>query len=101
MYIYNVTFSVDKEIVPEFIEYVKSVFIPASLECAGFSNPLLTRVLHEIDPKTTNHTVQFHVESVEDINYWYEDKGSLLFSNIMDIWSTKVVFFQTALEVIE
>lgn len=101
MYIYNVTFSVEKEIIEEFIAFVKSEFIPLSLECDGFSRPVLARVSHDLDPKTSNFALQFSADTVEDINLWYEDRGSGLFSRVMSRWGQRAVYFQTVLETIE
>ncbi|MGM9844957.1 MAG: DUF4286 family protein [Muribaculaceae bacterium] len=99
MYIHNITFSVENALADEFITFINDDFIPASLECAGIGKPQLARVLHQVDDKTTNYALQFAADSVDDINCWYEDRGAALFSKIMERWPERILFFQTALQV--
>ena len=100
MYIHNITFSVENALADEFIAFINDEFIPSSLECEGIDKPQLARVLHQVDDKATNYALQFAAGSVDDINCWYEDCGAALFSKIMERWPDRVLFFQTALQVL-
>ncbi|MGN0211241.1 MAG: DUF4286 family protein [Muribaculaceae bacterium] len=99
MLLYNTTFGVDKAIQDKFIQWLRLEFIPISTDSEYLSQPELFRVnSNATDPSMANFALHFRADSREDIENWYQDHGSSLFDQIMQIWNGQVVFFSTTLE---
>lgn len=111
MYLYNTTFAVDKGLEDELMMWLKADFIPSAIgkdggemECKGyFENsdtyrPMVLSVLGG-EPGVTSLAVHLYTSSIHDIEDWYADYGSALFSYVMERWNSKIVFFSTTLEV--
>ena len=101
MFVYNITFAVARRIEADFIKQLRSDFIPAALEGGDLSNPRLARVMHSPDPDTATYALQFEAPTIDDINFWYEDAGSRLFSSLLESRATDAAFFTTTLEILD
>lgn len=103
MYIYNTTFGIDPAIEREFLFWLKNEFLPsADSEKSGGSysfSPEILRVINN-DKEVISLAVHFRADSMSDIEDWYSDHGSELFSFVNEHWYQKAVFFSTTLEVI-
>lgn len=97
MHLYNTTFGVSKQVEDEFIEWLRSEFIPASISDGQyFHSPELLRV-HTSDPEANTLALHLRAADLEDIRLWYEDHGARLFDYIQNRWNGQVVFFSTTL----
>lgn len=65
MIVYNVTFSVDKEISEEWLSWMKDVHIPAVIEAGLFDDYKFLKVLSHEDDNTFSYAVQFLSTSFE------------------------------------
>lgn len=100
MHLYNITFGIDPEIKPEFMDWLNSDFIPASTaDNEYFSSPELMKVLTD-ETAVESFALHMRAQSLNDIALWYEDHGSRLFDYIQRHWNGKVVFFATTLEIL-
>lgn len=101
MHIYNITFGVDPAVETEFIDWLRSEFIPVSTaDGEYFTKPELMRVL-TTESDANSLALHLRADSLNDINLWYEDHGSRLFDHIQQRWQGRVVFFGTTLSIIE
>lgn len=99
MLLYNTTFGVDKAVQDKFLQWLRMEFIPVSTDSEYLTQPEIFRVnSNALDPSMANFALHFRAESREDIENWYQDHGSNLFDQIMQIWNGQVVFFSTTLE---
>ena len=97
MHIYNTTFGIDPAVETEFIEWLRSEFIPAATaDGEYFSSPELMRVITD-EPGVNSIALHLRAESKDDIARWYEDHGSKHFDFIQRKWNGHVVFFSTTL----
>lgn len=102
MYLYNTTFAVDTALEKDVENWIKQQFIPSAIDGGYFladnrHSPDVLRVLGG-EPGVTSLAVHLFCESIDDIKDWYADHGSRLFSEIMERWDGRVVFFSTTLE---
>ena len=102
MYLYNTTFAFDKELEKEITAWIEKHFIPSALQdnyfmASGSKSPDVLKVLSGGD-ETISVAVHLFTDSLENIKNWYADHGSRLFSEAIDRWPEKVVFFSTTLE---
>jgi hypothetical protein len=65
MIVYNVTFSVDKEIAEEWLSWMKDKHIPGVLEAGLFDDYRFLKVLSHEDDHTFSYAVQFHSQTFE------------------------------------
>jgi hypothetical protein len=64
MIVYNVTFSVDKNIADEWISWMKEIHIPKLLKEGLFESCKMLKVLSHEDEQTDSFAVQFYSRSV-------------------------------------
>ena len=102
MLLYNTTFAVDTHLEAEVTEWIKQKFIPSAteenyFESNGRHEPDILRVLGG-EPGVTSIAVHLYTDSIRNIEDWYADRGSQLFSEVMERWHDKVLYFSTTLE---
>ncbi|MEI9919040.1 MAG: DUF4286 family protein [Bacteroidota bacterium] len=90
MIIYNVTFSVDKEISEEWISWMKEVHIP-SLENL-FESARILRVLSHEDEESDSFAVQFYSDSIVGAEKYY------LNDDVQKKFGERVLSYPTLLE---
>ena len=96
MLLYNTTFAIDSEIESEVIDWIKTRFMPSAINEDYFSSPQLFKVM-SADNDVISLAVHLYCESPRHIEHWYADRGSRLFSEAIERWNQKCVFFSTTL----
>lgn len=99
MYLYNTTFAVDRTLEDAVIDWLSRSFVPSGIDEGYFVGPQLLRVLGG-EPDVTSLAVHFYAETIEQIELWYADHGSRLFSEVLERWENRVLFFSTTLELL-
>lgn len=102
MYLYNTTFAVDIQVEDDLINWLKKDFIPSAVDEKYFIispelKPAILRVLGG-EPGISSLAVHLYTDCIQNIEDWYSDHGSALFSDVIDRWQGRVVFFSTTLE---
>ena len=102
MLLYNTTFAVDTNLEKEVVEWIKKEFIPSAADNEYFfseapHSPDILRVIGG-EPGVTSIAVHLYTDSVECIKDWYADRGAALFSDVLERWGERVMFFSTTLE---
>jgi hypothetical protein len=93
MIIYNVTCSVDKEIAEAWTSWMKDKHIPEVLRTALFTECRILKVLTHDDDQTFSFAVQYHSNSIKDVEEFLNK-----YDSSPDSYSDKVVSFPTLLE---
>ncbi|MEM0517690.1 MULTISPECIES: DUF4286 family protein [Aequorivita] len=99
MYIYNVTINVDQAIHDTWLNWMKTVHIPAMLATGKFKKALLTRVVIEEEMGGTTYSVQYTTDSKETLEKYYSENADKLRAQ-SNPFEGKFVAFRTELEVI-
>ena len=102
MIIYNTTYHVADEREREFIDWLRSHYIPRAIESGELTMPQLTLVMSNEPGKHGNsYSLQFHAPSVEALEIWYRKTGIRLVEEIESTFSQHVVGFSTLMQKLE
>jgi len=100
MYIYNITFNVDKEIEKDWLNYVKETFIPAMLK-SGLLHTALTSKIMIDEAQGNSYSIQFSANNKEDLDNFIQNELYPLLNQLHLKFSPKMVYFATELDVID
>ena len=100
MYIYNVTTNVAEEIHDKWLQWMKTVHIPAMLNSGKFSNAKMSQVMIEEEMGGTTYSVQYTTDSVETLDAYYKEDATKLRDEANSLFQDKIVAFRTELKVI-
>ena len=102
MIIYNITFHIEKDILPDCLNFLKSTYIPLATQSGFMHSPRMHRVLPHVDEEEGNsYAIQFRVKNVDTLNYWIEQEGLRLSHELVRRFGSKVIGFTTVLEEVE
>ena len=100
MYIYNITFNVDKEIEKDWLQYIKEVFIPAMLK-SGLLHTALTSKIMVDEAQGNSYSIQFSANNKEDLDRFIHEELYPLLNKLHLKFIPKMVYFATELDVID
>lgn len=101
MIVYNTTFHADDAFRQQFLDWVKSEFVPRALSSGTLSEPRLTKVLVTGDDNGSSYSLQFRAGSLDDLSRWYEEVGNDLMESLTKKFGNAVAGFSTLLEEVE
>lgn len=102
MVVYNTTYHVADSHEREFIEWIRSCFIPRAVECGTLVRPQLALVMGREEGSDGNsYSLQFHVQSVDALEVWYRRTGAALVSELERQFGSHVAGFSTLMTVID
>ena len=100
MYIYNITFNVDKEIEKTWRQYVKEVFIPAMLK-SGLLHTALTSKIMVDEAQGNSYSIQFSAKDKQTLDRFIREELYPILNELHLKFSPKMVYFATELDVID
>jgi hypothetical protein len=99
MYIYNVTFSIDKSIHEQWLAWIHN-HIPEVLATDKFISAKLTQVLIEEEMDGVTYSIQYTANSREDLDSYYKKDADRLRADGMHKFGDKVLTFRTELKIV-
>ncbi len=100
MYIYNVTTNVQETIVDIWLDWMKTVHIPAMLGTGCFTEAKLSRVMVQEEMGGKTFSIQYAVKDKETFKGYYVAYAADMNSKVEKKFSGNYVQFQTELEVL-
>ena len=100
MYIYNVTTNIDESISKEWLNWMKSIHIPAMLDTGKFSSAKMVKVLIEEEMGGVTYAVQYATDSMETLEAFYNTDAPKLQQKSFQLFGEKIVTFSTELKII-
>jgi hypothetical protein len=97
-FLYNITVGIDKDVENEWINWVKTVYIPAVLETTFFTHAKLYRIVTHDDENSVSYSLQFFSEKIESIVQYLEEHKSTIIEAHRLRFKDKHVIFNTLLE---
>ena len=97
MIIFNTTYHVENSVLNEFIEFLKSDFIPAAETGSEMTHARLVKILSHQE-EGTSLALQFDVAIPEKLDDWYEATGDALNEKLQSRFGQKVLGFSTLME---
>jgi len=101
MIIFNTTFLVPDNIFDEWKLWISADYLPFMLRTGGFSEPQLARILNENPEPEKAYSVQLRIENHDSLQTWQKKSEAEIHEICLKKFSSKVLFFSTALEVID
>lgn len=98
MILYNVTYGIDKEIEPEWIQWMKEVHIPAVLATGLFEGYRFYKVLTHEEESSSSYCIQYFTPAIEQFNLYLEKFASSLIEEHRERFKDRHVAFNTLLE---
>ena len=99
MILFNTTFHLDFTIEPDFLAWIREYFIPEALS-TGLRQPLLCRLVDNIEPGCSAFALQFFVDSLTDAEVWRSNQLHKLLTEMSERWRDRALSFSTPMEVL-
>lgn len=100
MIIYNTTFQVSNAGADEFLNWLRTIYVPQALSGGELSCPQLARVMANRDDGSS-YALQFRVESLSVLQRWNRSTGKGLRQRLATLFGDRVTGFSTMLDVID
>lgn len=100
MILYNVTTNIDESVHDQWMHWMQHIHIPAVLATGKFTKAHLVKVLVEEQMGGTTYSVQFHTDSHETLQKYYQEDAPRLREEGHQLFGDKMLCFRTELEFI-
>lgn len=100
MILYNTTFHVDSTIEPEFLDWLKDIFVAQALN-AGFSSPMLARLAIAVEEGCSSFALHLYADSLDHVARWEEADRCRLLGEAYNRWGERVLSFSTPMHTID
>lgn len=101
MIIYNVTVSVDYEIVQDWMDWMKNVHIPDVMATGKFIDYKVLKVYGQNGDTAMSFAIQYTCENVNLLNEYMTQNAPALQKEHNDRYGDKAVGFRTVLQILE
>lgn len=101
MVIINTTFHVDEEIMHDFIDYMKHIYIAGAATDENLIHAKLCRIHAQKVEEGISYSVQFTFNNLDDLDNWDKSRGLKLNEALIKRFQHKVAGFSTLLEEIQ
>ena len=98
MLLYNETIGIDRDIETEWLEWIKSVYIPAVMNTGLFTESKMYKILHDDDDHSISYSIQYFSQSIDCIQQYIEVFAPKLMEEHRRRFVDKHVVFRTLLE---
>lgn len=99
MYIYSVTVSIDKNVVDEWVKWMKTKHIPDVMATGYFTEYKMCKVLH-VDDEGETFSMQYSFNKIEDIENYQKLEAPRLQADMKNLYDGKYAAFRTLLELV-
>ncbi len=101
MILYNTTFHVEMETYDEFVEFLKSNFIPASIKSGLLSSPRLSHVVDDKSDEGLSIALEFKVINIDTLNEWHRLENEIVYRPMFEKFKDRFIGFSTILQMID
>jgi len=98
MLIFNTTFHTDNDVHDEYLNYMRQVYIPQSLDSGFLLEPRLARIHAQHEQSGISYSLQFKVKNIDTLNFWLSNGGNNLHEKMVIKFGNKVAGFVTVME---
>ncbi|MGM9803394.1 MAG: DUF4286 family protein [Muribaculaceae bacterium] len=101
MVIFNTTYHVANETIPEFIAWLRSEYVPQATADRMLLVPQLTRIIGSERDGGTSFALQFRAQSLNSLEIWQRNTGKRLNALLTRTFGNNVLGFSTVMEKID
>ncbi len=99
MIIYNVTVKLEKDIVEEWLQWMKQEHIPELMKTGLFVDSRLCRLLEHDDDDTKTYIAQYFLDSMEHYNTYISEHAPRMREKGLQRFGSKFIAFRTVMAV--
>lgn len=99
MIIYNVTVSVDYEILDEWLDWMKAVHIPEVLNTGKFIECRMSKILAEEEGGSA-YSMQYLAQDMDTLKRYQKEDAPELQQKLIEKYGNKVLAFRTLLDLV-
>ena len=100
MVLYNITYNIENNIVPDWLDWMRRNHIPKMLATGYFTSVRLYRLINVEDEGAT-YSLQFMSENLEKVQEFLEEKAYQLAHEHNERYKNKHVAFRTVLQEVD
>ncbi len=97
----NTTFVIHTSIETDFLQWVRTVYIPSAKASGIFGQPTIARVLTRLEPDTESIAVQMPATDKEGAERWHDETAALLKDDLTARWPNLALHFTTYMELLD
>lgn len=98
MLLYNMTIGIDKEIEPEWLNWMKTYYLPAAMSSKAFLHFRIYKVLTHDDEGSVSYSIQYFSDDIQKIVTYLNNEGKVLNEEHRSKFKDRHVVFNTLLE---
>lgn len=98
MLIVNTTYQVEDAFREEWIQWVKTEYIPLVVQTGLMTNPRFSHLLIENETGTQSYALQFEVEDLGTLEHWFEQHGKPMQNTMSNRFQEHALGFTTLME---
>ena len=98
MILYNVTIGIDKEIEQDWLQWIRTIHIPAVVEAGKFVDYRFYKMLTHDDETTSSYCIQYFVPTIQQFQSFLDTAGKTLMEEHHQKFKDRHVVFQSLLE---
>jgi hypothetical protein len=100
MIIYNITFNVENDIKPEWLDFMQREMIPLMLKSRLLHSAVLSELLID-EPQGTSYALQFRSDNAGNLKKFQDRELQPILSAMHRKYGDKVVYFPTEMKIIK
>ena len=102
MIIYNVTVKIERSIHNDWVDWMRSVHIPAVMATGFFTNNKMLRLLEPpADEEGITYAIQYTCNNIEALRRYQEEESPALQAKLVERYEGKFFAFRTVLKVVD
>jgi hypothetical protein len=98
MVLYNVTIGIDAQVELEWLEWMKTMHIPAVMSTGQFIENKIFKVVSEEEEETVSYSIQYFAKDVEHVVKYLNEFAAPLVEEHKNRYQNRHVAFRTLLE---
>jgi hypothetical protein len=98
MILYNITYSIDREIDSEWIDWLEKTYIPRVMATGCFNHHKVYRLLQSTEDGGINYAVQFFADSLTQLDQFLQSYAPELTQELQKKFMNRHVAYMTVLQ---
>lgn len=100
MLVYNITIKVDKDIHLQWMDWMKTEYLPEHMDTGLFSSQRMLRILDIDETDGFTYALQFELTGISDFERYISVQSTVFQNNARRKWGEKMLSFATIMEVV-
>jgi len=100
MIVYNETIKIDERIHEEWLDWIKTVHLPAIMATGKFSENRICRILQEEEDGGVTYAIQYHSPDMDTFKRYQQEDAARFQRMHMDRYRDRYVAFRTLMEIV-